>query len=319
MPSGAELDALRAIVGDDLPDDAQLLDLVGGEWDEELPLSKRAAIPRIRPILVALAARAAGAAEVEGEALYAAELLHLALSVHDLALGRQGGRRRRVARKVVRSMSWLGGNHLTLRALELCRHTSPEILSELVDTLRAFSDGQALSRELATAGALPGADDWLEHADAHTAALFSFCCRAGGHLAGAEPAVVSALGRYGRHVGRMWHAAEDVAVLEHGDVTHLVTRASVARPMLVIIAAGQRDPRVAALWCELVAHGEPDVAETLGRRALELGRGPVREVLVRESWAARKAIRALPDSTYRSTLERLPRGLVRAGERTPAG
>jgi len=38
----------------------------------------------VRPVLVALAARAAGATEVDGETQYVAELLHLALMVHDL-------------------------------------------------------------------------------------------------------------------------------------------------------------------------------------------------------------------------------------------
>lgn len=311
IPVSPALDAVRDVVREDLPDDLDLADLVGRPSDE-VPGAGRAAVPRIRPILVALAARAAGARQVEGETLYAAELLHLALGVHDVALGRQGGRRRRVARKVVqRSVSWLSGNHLTVRALELCRHGGPDVLSELVDTLRSFSDGQELTRELQR-GAVPTAEDWLEHADAFTGALFAFCCRAGAHLARAEPPVVSALGRYGRHLGRLWHVAEDLAVLEHSsDAAPLVERAALARPMRVVVAAAERDPAVGAAWIQLVRAPDPARAADLAPRLLQLGRGPARETMAREAWSARRALRSLPESRYRATMDRLAASLVR--------
>lgn len=305
------LEAVQDVVRDDLPNEFHLADLVGRP-SEEVPGAGRAAVPRIRPILVALAARAAGAAQVDGETLYAAELLHLALGVHDVALGRQGGRRRRVARKVVqRSVSWLSGNHLTVRALELCRHGGPEVLSELVDTLRSFSDGQQLAGELRH-GLVPTPEDWLEHADAFTGALFSFCCRAGGHLAGAEPTVLSALGRYGRHLGRLWHVAEDLAALEHcEDGAALLERAAVARPSQLVVAAARRDPTAGEAWSELVREPEPGPAAELAPRILRLGRSPARQVMAREGWAARRALRALPDSRYRTTMDRLAATLVR--------
>lgn len=313
---GADLHALHDVVRDDLPTDGRLLDLAGGGWfTDEDPFVRREEIPRIRPILVALAARAAGAEHVDGEPLYAAELLHMALVVHDLALGRQGGRRRRVARRVVRrSVAWLGGNHLTVRALELCRHSSPEILSELVDTLRQFADGQALARELQQ-GLVPSGEDWLEHADAHTGALFAFCCRAGGHLAGADATVLSALGRHGRHLGRLWHVAEDLSALEHGDAAaHLANRAQAARPALPVVAAIEREPRLGDRWLALVADPDPRLAREVAPRILALGRGPSRAVMVREAWAARKALRSLPPSRYRTAMERLAKGLAQPGE-----
>lgn len=311
FPVSSALDAIQDVVRDDLPDDLHLADLVGRPSDE-VPGAGRAAVPRIRPILVALAARAAGARQVEGETLYAAELLHLALGVHDVALGRQGGRRRRVARRVVqRSVSWLSGNHLTVRALELCRHGGPDVLSELVDTLRSFSDGQELARELQRGG-VPTAEDWLEHADAFTGALFAFCCRAGGHLAGADASVLSALGRYGRHLGRLWHVAEDLAVLEHAeDSAPLLERAAVARPMRVVVAAAERDPSLGAAWSELVRDHDPALAAEVAPRLLQLGRGPARETMAREGWSARRALRGLPDSRYRATMDRLVTSLVR--------
>jgi len=313
VPDGSGLRSAQALVAGDLVHDDDLASMMG----PRIVLAKRE-IPRIRPILVALAARATGASQVEEEAQHAAELLHMALRVHDTALGREGGRRRRVARRIVRrSVGWLSGNHLTLRALELSRHSEPGVLEELLETMRSFADAQALSRELL--GALPDEEDWREHADAHTGALFSFCCRAGGHLGRAPVRQLAALGRYGRHMGRLWHVAEDVAVLDHGDAAnHLVSRAVAGRPALPVICAAERDPRIGAQWAQLTANGDPAVAHALADRVRALGVAPSRAVMLRESWAARKALRALPESSYRAAMERLAAEVIKAGVR-PAG
>lgn len=315
IPEGADVMAAGDVVADDLPDDASLRDLLGGRVDGYDPSADREALPRIRPILVALAARAAGAEQVDGEAMYAAELLHLALHLHDAALGRRGGRRRWVARKVVkRGVSWLGGNHLTLRALELGREARPEVLGEVMDTLRSFADGQELLRVLAE-GQTPTRDDWLEHADAHTGALFSFCCRAGAYVAGAERPVLRALGRYGRHLGRVWHIAEDLSELarESGG-THLLARAVAARPVLIVVVAAEFDPEVAELWADLVQTPDSDAADVLAARLLATPAvSRCREVMLRESWSARRALEALDESRYRKALDRFAHGLVKSG------
>ncbi len=309
VPQGVELHGLRELVADDLVDDSSIRDLMGPSASELTSTD----IPRIRPILVAVAARAAGAKVVDGEAQYAAELLQQALRMHDLALGREGGRRRRVARRLVRrSVNWLTGNHLTLRALELSRNSSPGVLEDVVDTLRSFSDGQALSRELL--GAIPDEQDWLEHADAHTGALFAFCCRAGGHMARAGAGELSALGRYGRHVGRMWHVAEDLSVLAHGPAEHhLMARAAVGRPMLPVVQAIAREPDLGVAWASLAIDPVESTATYLVDRVRSLGLVESREAMVGESWRARKALRVLPESRYRVAMDRLASSVARAG------
>jgi octaprenyl-diphosphate synthase len=320
VPAGAQLESMRDLVREDLVDDAKVMALVGNRhFSDDDPISRRANLPRVRPILVALAARAAGADSVDDETLYAAELLHLALGVHDFAFGRQGGRRRRVARRVVkRSVGWLSGNHLTLRALELTRHGSPGVMGELVDTLREFSDGQELSRALQQ-GAVPTREDWEEHADLLTGALFAFCCRSGGLVAGADPRILSALGRFGRHLGRLWHAAEDVSVIEHGDAgAHLWARALAGRPVLAVIESEEMDPGIGQAWAELVLSPQAEAADAIHQRILRAGGLPrTREIIVRESWSARRALRVLPESRYRTALDRFAMDLAKAGFRGP--
>jgi geranylgeranyl pyrophosphate synthase len=307
-----DLREVSEMVAGDLVDDDGLFDLVG-EVGDDAPVLVRTEIPRIRPILVALAARSTGARRVDGQTQVVAELLHLALGAHDMALGRPRSLRRRVARKVIkRSVGWVTGNHLTLRALELSRHSSPEVLEELVDTLRAFSDAQSLCRDLV--GELPDEDDWLEHADAHVGALFSFCCRVGALVSGASAPQLSALGRFGRHMGRLWHIAEDVSELQHGDaVGHVIRIAESGRPALPVVHALASQPELVEAWLQLSEapeRADRALAAHVAERVLAGGLHRSREAMLQASWAARRALGPLPDTRYRKAMARLAEGLV---------
>ncbi len=318
LPLG--LDGIRDVVAADVVTDQGIADLVGRQnFPGDNPVVARADLPRVRPILVALAARASGATQVDGEPQYAAEMLHLGLAVHDLALGREGGRRRRVARRLVkRSVGWLGGNHLTLRALELGRHANPHVFDELLDTVRELSDGQALCRVLQSRPATVA--DWQEHADAHTGALFTFCCRAGGHIARADAHRLRALGRYGRHVGRLWHVAEDVGTLRHGDAgLHLLRRSLAGRPVLPVVRAAERSRQVAELSGRLVDEPTEQLAADLAGEVQRLGGVALASRdMARESWSARRLLAALPDSRYRRAMDRLAGSLAKSGVKRAA-
>lgn len=311
---GAWLGSVAGEAADQLADDAHLDDLIDGDQGADV-LPRASRLPRMRPVLVVLAARASGAEDVDDELQYAAELLHGALAVHDLALGQSGGRRRRLARKVLsRSANWLGGNQLILRAMELARAGGvPAVLDEMFDTLRAFQEGQALSSELVHGGH-PTVTSWSEHADGHTGALFSFCTRAGALAGGAGRGQAAVLGRFGRHLGRMWHVAEDVCLLEGDDgAEHLLGRSLIGRPMLPVAVAVERDARVAEAWRGLLEDPYLDRAEALLERVQALnGIRGTREQMAREQWDARQALSRLPEDAHRARLERLVSGLSKA-------
>lgn len=297
------------LVADDLPSESAIGDLLGGN----VPVGDvvdPGQLPRIRPLLVALSARAVGASRVDAEAQHAAELLHLALVGHDLALGQKGGRRRRIARSVLRT---IGDSTLTLRALEIARHaSSPEILGEVVESLREIADGRALSREIRQ-GTVPDEDVWREHADGHAGAVFAFCCRSGAHIGRGNVATVQALGRFGRHLGRLWAGAEDLSQLARpGGDALLVHRAERGRPPLPVICAAAVDPELAARWVAWTRDPHPDVAADLVQRVLTRGGiSAAREVMARENWAAQRALGVLDPNVYRRALERLASGLAR--------
>jgi octaprenyl-diphosphate synthase len=303
---------LGDLVGDDLAAEDALSDVLGRIRADELRELRDLDRLRVRPILVSLSARAAGAAAVDPDLQHTAELLHLALTMHDLALGQPGGLRRRAARRVLKRVS---GSHLTVRALELSRHISPpDILGEAVDTLRSFADGEALSRELRETGAVPDVRHVEEHADVHHGALLAFCCRAGAHVANADIGTVAALGRYGRHVGGLWTLADDLLALSGDEAAeHLIRRAETGRPVLAVAVAAGRDERIGDAYRELVR--APDLHHArpvLDGIRVSGGLAATREAMARSSWSAQQALRALPDTPYRQALDGLAAGLARA-------
>ncbi len=299
--------------------DSVLGDLITGDGAPPGFLPELApGVPRIRPLLVLLSAeavqRGAAADSRRAEELaVAAELLHLAIAVHDTALGRQGGRRRRAARRLVGgAVGWLGGNHLTLRALELTRSAGPETLSDLLDALREASDGHALTQTLQ--GRLATTPEATSHAEHHTGAGFSFACRAGARLAGADRGIVGSLGRYGRHAGVAWHLAEELSLLEHDTedrTAQLTERAAFGHPILAVCLAAEHDPEIARLWGQLCRSEEPEVAERLLQQVHRSGAiAEGHQRLLKRTWRARRALNTLPPSPHRDALERLAMALV---------
>lgn len=274
-------------------------------------------MPRMRPILVVLAGRAAAERDADPQAAFEvaaiAEMLQGAIRLHDMALGRRDGRRRRAARRVLRGAgSLLGANHLTLRALELARRApAPEILGETLELLRDVGAGHALGEACRTRPATVA--DALLFAEEHSGALFAFTCRAGGHLVHAGRPAITGLGRYGRHVGIAWKLAEDLALFDPATGgRQLAHHAAAARPVFPIAWANAKDPAIDPLWRRLGGVGYDDaVATELTDRVRSLGGvGAGREAMIRETWAARRALRPLPPSPARDSLDRLAASLA---------
>lgn len=286
-------------------------------------------MPRVRPILVVLAGRAAaerdatraGPTRVDTdfqaafEVAAIAEMLQGAIRLHDMALGRRDGRRRRAARRVLRGAgSLLGANHLTLRALELARRApAPEILGETLELLRDVGAGNALGESLRSRPATVA--DALLFAEDHSGAMFAFTCRAGGHLVRAGRPAITGLGCYGRHVGIAWKLAEDLALFDPtAGGRPLAQHAAATRPVFPVAWANARDPDIDPMWRRLGAVGYDDTLATeLTDRVRTLGGlSAGREAMVRETWAARRALRPLQPSPARDSLDRLAASLASA-------
>jgi len=275
-------------------------------------------VPRVRPVLVLLATRAAGGDADADEAAFSAELLHKAVGLHDAAIGRQDGRRRRIARRLLGGAAhWLGGHHLGLRALEVIRASRPELLGEVLDTMREITEGHALAERLRNRD--PSLEDWRDYAELHIGAVYAFSCRAGARLAGAPREVASALGRYGRHMGIAWHALEDqwlISVSPEELPRILAHRMAGGRPVLPLIVALDEDPEVDALVDRVLAEGDLNAARELQHRlVMTEGLFETRRAMVEHSLAARRALRTLSPGPHRDALDRLAHSLAASGAR----
>ncbi len=304
--------------------DASLGDLAGGAgappgFDPRRFLAP--GVPRVRPVLVVLSAGAArpddtasslpDPAATEHTAA-AAELLQVALFLHDAALGRQGGRRRRVARRIIsRTVGLLSANHVTLRALELARATpASETVGDLLEALREVGDGHALTQSLR--GGVPSPDQVLQLAELRNGAVFAFACRAGARLVGADRATCAALARYGRNTGIAWYIADELALLtseSREDLEVLMDRAATGTMGLAVALGARRDPRVRAAWRALSRPGG-DRAELLALLQTTGACQDARKRLVEAVFTARSALRDLPESTRKQALDAIVRGLV---------
>jgi len=221
--TAARLQALKTVAGDlimlverRLPELAAGGPGVAGEAARHLLC---AGGKRVRPLLLVLAARAAGGrpeAQLEERLAQAAELVHAATLLHDDVLDDGRVRRGLPAARVLwgNAASVLGGDFLLVRALELTASTGvPGALDELLQAIGRMIDGEALQlQHRGRADLSPGA--YRAVVDGKTASLFAWCGRAGARLAEANAATVDALGTYGLHLGHAFQIVDDVLDVE---------------------------------------------------------------------------------------------------------
>jgi len=229
---------------------------------------------RLRPLLVILAAEAAGgpvgvvggpaAGAVGGlsnmsdgeerlvRAAAAVELVHSATLVHDDLIDGAALRRGRptVAAAAGRGMAVATGDLLFSRAFaELARNGDSAQLCALSDASSALAAGELLQREDAYATHVP-VERYLRRCELKTAALFEAACRLGA-LVGAEgsPALADALGAFARRIGLAFQMLDDVL-----DVSGPVERTGKSRGTdlldgtvtLPFILAREHEPQLAA-------------------------------------------------------------------------
>jgi geranylgeranyl pyrophosphate synthase len=255
---------------------------------------------RLRPLLVVLAAEAAGAPrdpsadpalpqigradgsnpESEREqalvrAAVAVELVHSATLVHDDlidgALLRRG--RPTVAAVAGRQAAIATGDLLFSRAFaELARNGSAEQLRALSDASSALAAGELLQREDAYASDIT-VERYLERCRLKTAALFEAACRLGALVAvRGTPALAATLGEFAERIGLAFQLLDDVL-----DVSGPAQRTGKARGTdlldgtvtLPLILARQRDPRIATV--DLASLEGPEGAEALCERIAATG------------------------------------------------
>jgi geranylgeranyl pyrophosphate synthase len=187
---------------------------------------------RIRPLLVLASAHACGAPAQDAgprgarllDAACAVELIHTFSLVHDdlPALDDDTLRRGRPTLHVQfdEATAILAGDALLNLAFELLAR-GDDAPVERVAAMRIFATAVGLSGmiggqvlDLDAENGQIGADALHRIHRLKTGALITACCEAGGVLAGAEPAALEALRRYGGQVGLAFQIVDDILDVE---------------------------------------------------------------------------------------------------------
>jgi octaprenyl-diphosphate synthase len=167
---------------------------------------------RLRPMLLLLAARLAGAGGPRCVRLACAvELLHTATLIHDDVVDRAPMRRGRPSANAQwgDDASVLVGDHLYSKSFAiLVRDNDGAILDALARATVSMTEAEVFQLELKRSRTMSEAD-YLRIITQKTAAFISACCRIGGLLGGLEPVALEALTRYGLGVGVAFQIADD--------------------------------------------------------------------------------------------------------------
>ncbi|HQX24167.1 MAG TPA: polyprenyl synthetase family protein [Pseudomonadota bacterium] len=168
---------------------------------------------RLRPMVVLLAARAAGyAGEDHVQSAAIVEFIHTATLLHDDVVDESGMRRGRPTANATwgNAASVLVGDFLYSRAFQLMVELDRmRIMRVLADTTNAIAEGEVLQLMHLNN---PDVDEaaYLRVIERKTAVLFAAAARLGGILAGLPAAQEQALADYGLALGYAFQIADDM-------------------------------------------------------------------------------------------------------------
>ncbi len=275
---------------------------------------------RVRPLLVVLAARAAGGTRsgtlAEESLAQAAELVHAATLLHDDVLDDGRTRRGMPAARMLwgNAASVLGGDFLLVRALELTAAAGvPHALDELLGAIGRMIDGEALQLEHRGRADLDVAG-YREVVDGKTASLFAWCGKAGARLAHASEPLVAALGQYGLHLGRAFQIVDDVLDVE-GDPRALGKSVLVdlheGKLTLPVLYALDATPALRGLLSDCAGVDAPESLVDAVVEAVHASQAArrARADAVRETGLAQAALDGLAASPFREALIYIAREL----------
>lgn len=168
---------------------------------------------RLRPMLVLLASRLAGAVS-DGSIRMAAvmEMIHTATLVHDDVIDTAKTRRGRPSSNAIwgNHTCVLAGDWLYMQAFQIAlRERNFHVLDLLIALTQLMVEGELLQLECIGKIAISEAD-YMELIDRKTASLFSACARLGAMMGGADEATETRLGEFSWNLGIAFQLVDDV-------------------------------------------------------------------------------------------------------------
>ncbi len=278
---------------------------------------------RVRPLLMAVAARALGADSVGPIVSLAAafQLIHTATLVHDDVIDHAETRRGRpsMPRAYGPPLAIVSGDYLFVRAFELAAEYPKSIILRCGESCADLVEGEVL-QESARFELTGGREHYFRIVERKTAAIIAAALASVAEIFEAPAPRVDALTAYGHRLGIAFQIRDDLLdVVGDPDVLGkpLFGDYREGNPTLVSLEAYQRlDPRRQAEFERLFALRRKRTKHLLRLRELTAAVGAP-EAVAREAemWADRaiNALEPIAPGPYRRLLERLARG---AAERT---
>ena len=269
---------------------------------------------RLRPLLVLLAARAAGAQPLGPQVLAAVviEFIHTATLLHDDVVdGSHTRRGRHTANEVWgNAASVLVGDFLYSRAFQMMvRLGNFRVMELMADATNVIAEGEVLqlmnSRDPDTTERR-----YLDVIYRKTARLFESGAAVAAVLSGAEPRVERALADYGRHLGNAFQLVDD-ALDYRGSATergkNIGDDLAEGKPTLPVIHALQNgSPEQQMLLRRAIAIGGLDhLPEVLAAIESSGGLEYTAQLAQSEADQAVAALGPLPDSVHTDALRQL--------------
>lgn len=262
---------------------------------------------RVRPMTLLLAARCFGKADprVVSELAAVVELAHSATLLHDDVID-EGMERRGAptSRRVYgNGISVLSGDLLLVNALSRTQAAAPELVPELIGTLRQLVEGEIIQLRGRTELDVSEAT-YLRILKDKTASLFAFSCRAGGLLAGATIEQGDALAAFGEGVGIAFQLIDDVIDYDGGESGKtLYADLLEGKLTLPLVLAIQTDPGLKELVAR-IHDGDETVVDEVSRRVVaSRSCDEVRARAKSYTSGAIESLRRLPESPARMLLE----------------
>lgn len=270
---------------------------------------------RVRPMALLLSARCFGSTKDPRFAELAAvvELAHSATLLHDDVVD-EGMERRGAptSRRIYgNGVSVLSGDLLLVNALSRTQKHAPEMLGELIGTLRRLVDGEVVQLKGRTELDVSEATYERILRD-KTASLFAFASRCGAIMAGANSGQADALAEFGENLGIAFQLVDDVIDYDGGDSGKTLFADLLEGKMtLPLVLAIRKDPELKQLVLNIHGGDDSAVAE-VSRRVIQSG--SLQVVRARAKEFTDKAVAALhrvPASPSRVLLEVVAREMTR--------
>ncbi len=175
----------------------------------------RAGGKRLRPAMVALAARAVNpdmSRERIGRVGAAVELVHMATLVHDDVVDNTATRRGKPTANAIfgNGAAVLSGDYILARALQLLTADGDlRIIRNAVELTSLMVEGEVMEIGVTGNAYLP-TDQYMEILRKKTAVFVEGCCKCGAILGGADEKTEAILGDYGYRLGMAFQLADDL-------------------------------------------------------------------------------------------------------------